>query len=387
MQWIITRLTSVRTRFPSKSMKYTLLACVVLSSCGFTQQEHMQEQLEKIRTKHELPALGALVIVDGKIKELQVVGVRKHGDATKVEKTDKFHIGSCTKVFTATLLAILIEEGEIRWETTLGEIFPEIKNDMAEYVSEVTIEQLLQNRGGFSENSAPKNHNLLSLRNLSGSEKDQRYTYATLFMKEPLQQKPGKGFIYSNAGYTIAGAIAEKVTGKTYQELLHEKIFKPLNIASAGYGAMGESGKISQPYQHNIVNGKPFPIEPSPMADNPPVLTPAGRLHLSLEDWAKFIMIHLDSKTQKLLKPETLSRMQAPPRMNEYAMGWIVVERQWADGSALTHAGSNTINFAVAWLAPKKNFAVLVVTNIGGDRAPQACDEVASYVIQTYLNK
>lgn len=385
MQWIITPLTSVRMHFPYKSMKYILLACVVLSSCGFTQQEHMQEQLEKIRAQHELPALGALVIVDGKIKELQVVGVRKHGDVTKVEKTDKFHIGSCTKAFTATLLAILIEEGKLRWETTLGEIFPEIKNDMAEDVSGITIEQLLQNRGGFSENSAPRSHNLLSLRNLPGSEKEQRYTCATLFMKEPLQQKPGKGFIYSNAGYTIAGAVAEKITGKTYQELLQEKLFKPLNITSAGYGAMGESGKISQPYQHNIVSGKPFPIEPSPMADNPPVLTPAGRLHLSLEDWAKFIMVHLDAQSQKLLKPETIVKIQAPPKINEYAMGWIAVERQWADGIALTHAGSNTINFAVAWLAPKKNFAVLVVTNIGGDKASQACDEVASYVIQTYL--
>lgn len=357
----------------------------MLSSCGFVEQENMQDRLEKIRIKYELPALGALVIVDGKIKEMQVVGIRKHGDATKVEKADKFHIGSCTKAFTAMLLAALVEEGKLRWETTLGEIFHEIKNDMAEGVSGITIEQILQNRGGFSENSAPKNHNLIFLRSLSGSEKEQRYTYATLFMKEPLQQKPGNRFIYSNAGYTIAGAIAEKITGKTYQELLHEKILKPLNITSAGYGAMGESGKISQPYQHDVVNGKPFPVEPSPMADNPPVLTPAGRLHLSLEDWAKFIMVHLDPKSQKLLKPETIAKLQAPPRMNEYAMGWIAVERQWADGVALTHAGSNTINFAVAWLAPKKNFAVLVVTNIGGDKAPQACDEVVSYVIQTHL--
>lgn len=366
-------------------MKSILLICIVLTSCGVTQQDKMQEQLEKIRAKHDLPALGALVIVDGKIKELQVVGVRKHGDATKVEKTDKFHIGSCTKAFTATLLAILIEEGTLKWETTLGDIFPEIKNDMAKDVADVTIEQLLQNRGGFSENSTPKNHNLLSLHTLSGSEKEQRYTYSTLFMKEPLQQKPGRSFIYSNAGYTIAGAIAEKVTGKTYQELLQEKIFKPLSITSAGYGAMGESGKISQPYQHNIINGKPFPIEPSPMADNPPVLTPAGRLHLSLEDWSKFIMVHLDPASQRLLKPATIEKLQAPPRMNEYAMGWIAVEREWADGVALTHAGSNTINFAVAWLAPKQKFAVLVVTNIGGDKSPQACDEVASYVIQTYL--
>ena len=62
-------------------------------------------------------------------------------------------------------------------------------------------------------------------------------------------------------------------------------------------------------------------------------------------------------------------------------MGWIVAEQPWADGAALTHAGSNTMWYCVAWLAPKKNFAVLVATNQGGDAAAQACDDVAIALI------
>ncbi len=66
-------------------------------------------------------------------------------------------------------------------------------------------------------------------------------------------------------------------------------------------------------------------------------------------------------------------------------MGWAAAQRGWAGGTALTHAGSNTMNFAVVWMAPKRNFAVLVATNQGGDVAPQACDEAAGMLIRRFL--
>ena len=65
-------------------------------------------------------------------------------------------------------------------------------------------------------------------------------------------------------------------------------------------------------------------------------------------------------------------------------MGWVVVDRDWAGGAALTHAGSNTMWFAVTWVAPQRDFAVLVACNQGGDVAAQACDDAAWALIQRF---
>jgi hypothetical protein len=90
---------------------------------------------------------------------------------------------------------------------------------------------------------------------------------------------------------------------------------------------------------------------------------------------------------EALLKPETYRTLQTPPFGGDYALGWVAVEREWGGGKVLTHAGSNTMNLAVAWLAPLRDFAVLVVTNQGGPAAFKGCDEAASALIKFHLPK
>ena len=104
--------------------------------------------LEDIRKKHDLPALAVVVVKDGKICDRAAVGVRKWGDPTPVTTNDVFHIGSCTKSMTATLTAMLIEEGKLRWDTTIADVFPELKGKMDKQYETVTVEQLLTHRGG-----------------------------------------------------------------------------------------------------------------------------------------------------------------------------------------------------------------------------------------------
>jgi hypothetical protein len=131
------------------------------------------------------------------------------------------------------------------------------------------------------------------------------------------------------------------------------------------------------------------PIEPGPIADNPPVLGPAGTVHCSVGDWAKYILEHVrgESGGSKLLKSETFKRLHTPRPGEDYMGGWMVTEREWGGGKVLTHAGSNTMNFCVAWLAPLRDFAVLVMTNQGGEKAALACDKAASQLIRRFLAK
>ena len=106
------------------------------------------QAFESIRKKHDLPALAVVVVKDGQICDRVAVGIRKWGDPTPVTTNDIFHIGSCTKSMTATLAAILIDEGKLRWDTTIAGVFPELKGRMDKQYETVTVEQLLHHCGG-----------------------------------------------------------------------------------------------------------------------------------------------------------------------------------------------------------------------------------------------
>src|SRR2546423_1015477 len=153
---------------------------------------------------------------------------------------------------------------------------------------------------------------------------------------------------------------------------------------SAGFGPPGTIGGVDQPWGHIRKLGINVPVQ----EDNPPAIAPAGRVHCSLDDLARFTIFQMEGeRTGGLLKPETFRKLHTPPAGGDYACGWVVAKRGWAGGNALTHSGSNTMWYAVMWLAPEKNFSVVVGTNIAGPDAEQGCDEVAAAMIKNWLEK
>jgi CubicO group peptidase (beta-lactamase class C family) len=336
--------------------------------------------LESLRTKHDLPALAVVVVKAGKVCDRGAAGVRKTGVDTPVTIDDAFHIGSCTKSMTATLAGMYIDQGKLRWDTTVADVFPEWKEKMRPEYQEVTVEQLLQNRGGLSTELPAAAWARAWLE--KGSVVEQRRDFLTAVLAEKPEAEPGQRMIYSNQGYTLVGAMLEKIEKKPWEQIAMERLFKPLKMNTAGFGFPGEKDKVDQPWGHTRSRRKNTPIQ----ADNPPAIGPAGRVHCSLDDFAKYVALHLGSKSApQLVKPETLHRLHAPPEGEDYACGWVAIERPWAGGTALMHNGSNTMWYAVMWLAPEKDFAVLTATNVGGARAETACDELTVAMIDKWL--
>jgi CubicO group peptidase (beta-lactamase class C family) len=342
--------------------------------------------LEAIRKKHDLPALAVVVVKDGRICDRAAVGVRKLGDPALVTTNDLFHIGSCTKSMTATLAAMLIEQGKLRWDTTIAEVFPELKGRMDKQYESVTVEQLLHHRGGVP--GEPPSAAWKRAWEEKGTPTQQRREFIEAVLAQPPAATLGTKMIYSNQGYAIVGAMLEKITGRDYETLITEKLFKPLHMNTAGFGPPGTKDKVDQPWGH--VHGLlgTVPLQ----SDNPPAITPAGRVHCSLDDLARFVMLHLQSGTNGLLKPETMARLHALPpgaksagEGDNYACGWVVLDRAWAGGTALMHNGSNTMWYLVMWLAPKKNFAVIAATNIAGRNAENGCDDACVSMIHKWL--
>jgi len=336
--------------------------------------------LEVIRKHHDLPALAVVVVKGGQICDRVAVGVRKLGDSTPVTTNDLFHIGSCTKSMTATLAALLIEEGKLRWDTTIAEVFPELKDRMDPQYRAVTVEQLLTHRGGVP--GAPP----AGAWNQAWKQKDtatrQRREFIEAVLSQPPEAAPGTKMIYSNQGYAIIGAMLEKLTGTAWETLIAQRLFKPLHMDTAGFGPPGTAGALDQPWGHtrNLLATMPT------QTDNPPAIAPAGRVHCSLDDLARYTIFHMQpGQPGSLLKPGTLKKLHTPPEGGDYACGWIVVQRGWAGGNALMHNGSNTMWYVVMWLAPERNFSVVAATNIGGSGATQGCDEAASCMIKKWL--
>lgn len=347
------------------------------------------EVLEPIRAEFNLPSLAAVVIKEGRIVAQGAVGVRKAGGTEPITIDDLFHLGSDTKAMTATLIARLVDEGVMSWSTTVGEVFGERFKKMDPAWKNVTVEQLLRNRGGAPANlDADGLWGRLWKRN--GTPKQQRLQLVEGVITRPPAAEPGTKFIYSNAGFAIAGAMAEKITGRAWESLMREKVFEPLGITSAGFGAPGTPLKVDQPWGHRQEG---TPVRPGPQADNPPAIGPAGTAHMTLGDWAKFVIAHLRGhrrspvRETELVKAESFEKMHTA--VDGYAMGWGVMTRPWAKGSrpgdtgvTLTHAGSNTMWYCVAWLAPERDLALLIATNQGGQAATRGTDAAAGALLK-----
>ena len=348
---------------------------------------NMMHTFEAIRQKHSLPALAAVVVKDGQICDRVAVGLRRVDGSAPLTTNDVFHIGSCTKSMTATLTAMLIENGKLNWNTTIAEIFPELKGKMDKQYEPVTVEQLLQHRGGVP--GEPPADAWAEAWKENGTPAQQRRKFIEAVLSRPPAAAPGTKMIYSNQGYAIVGAMLEKISGTNFEALMTEKLFRPLHMDSAGFGPPGTKDQTDQPWGHVKRLLMTLPVQ----ADNPPAIASAGRVHCSLDDLARYAIFHLQrNATNSLLKPETLARLHASPAdtnfatpMENYACGWVNLQRGWGGGTVWWHNGSNTMWYIVMWLAPEKNFAVIAATNIYDAEAEQGCDEAATAMIRQWL--
>jgi D-alanyl-D-alanine carboxypeptidase len=374
-------------------MRVVVLASLAVLAAGVSAQEkstdattsNVVDRLEEIRAQADLPALGAaLVTLDG-VQDVWVTGARRAGGEERVTPEDQWHLGSCTKAMTATLIALLVERGDLDWDTPIGEYLPDLATEMDPSFLEVTLVDLLCHRAGLVANPSDGYG--------PGEPTDlvaQRAALTEAALRNAPLHEPRGAYLYSNLGFMIAGHVAEVVTGKPWEELLRMLLFEPLGMESAGFGPPGTPGLHDQPQGHGAGG---IALEPGPAADNPPAIGPAGTIHASLADWGAFVRLHLagergDVRVGDLtLTRETFRRLHIPydGPGQPYGFGWVMDERDWAggDGSVLWHNGSNGYWFCITWLGLGKGVAALVVTN----RFPQGVTAAADRAVQVVLGE
>jgi CubicO group peptidase (beta-lactamase class C family) len=328
-----------------------------------------------------VPSLAAAVVVKGRITAMGASGLRKQGAPERVCLTDKYHIGSCTKSMTAVLAARLVDEGLIAWETTCAQVFRHMTIHPG--YRDATLHQFLTNTGG-----TPRDLDEVlwhSLWQAQGTPTEQRLQLVTAMVSSAPAYPPGSRYEYSNAGFAIAGAMLEQVAGASYEDLLVCRLFRPLGMLSAGFRAPAVNGVVTQPYGHVSEEGVITAVDPEPAGDNPAAIAPAGGVHCSVEDLARYAQFHLGIIGKELLTEGSRSMLYRVSSRHHYAMGWVVEERSWAHGKALTHAGSNRMFYTVLWIAPERDFAAMAMCNSGHQDAHEVCDRVIGHLIRSYL--
>jgi CubicO group peptidase (beta-lactamase class C family) len=331
--------------------------------------EDLDKVLASAMEGTKTPAMAVLVIRDGKIDGEAVRGVRRNDGADPARIDDVWLIGSDAKPMTATLIARLVDRGVLSWDAPLSQMLPDLAATMRPEYRSVTLVQLLSHRAGLPHDTSDMAF-FATFFTDKRSMPAQRLAYLDRALREAPIAAPGTTFNYSNTGFLIAAAIAERKTGVSYEALMRREVFGPLGMSSVGYGTT----HAGQPIGHQ----KGMPIS-KPEDSNPLMFAPAGNMHMSLRDWAKFCMDQLaGARGQgKLLTAASYTMMQTRLPGAASGLAWGVQDTIGGrKGPVLMHAGSDGNWNALVALFPASGSGVLVATNsdedMGGDKATRA---------------
>ncbi|MCC7632949.1 serine hydrolase domain-containing protein [Stenotrophomonas rhizophila] len=361
-------ITSPRTAASSHStprgMRRWLGISLLLLAANAGAADGLQARIAQAMQGTTTPAMGVLVIRDGKVAEQAVSGLRRSDSKTAVTRDDRWMIGSTGKPITVAMIARLVEQGVLKWDTPLSTLLPELSAQMRPEYRNVTLVQLLSHRAGLPENltdAAALDAFFTDTRPLPV----QREAYIKAALAEAPVHAPGTEFAYSNSGFLIAAVIAERATGKDVETLMQREVFQPLGMTGAGFGPTTGN----QPLGHRA--GKPVTTAPRKADDGvPPIYTAAGNLHMRLQDLALFAIDQLaGSKGKgKLLSPASYALMQTAQPGSGSGLDWgvqpSIAGRQ---GPVLVHGGSDGNWLAWVVLFPGQNNGVIAIANAAED--------------------
>ena len=347
------------------------LACLGTGACiarAVDREASLQAMLHETRTAQHLPGLAAALIRGGRVAAIGVDGVRRWDEAEAIALGDRFHIASCTKSMTATLAAIAVHRGRLGWSTRLSEAVPELGVAVRPEYRGATLEQLLAHAARMPAFTQPDAGRVAWMHGLAGTPVEQRLA----FLREVLATEPpndGSGDqAYSNAGYVAASAMLERATGTAWEDLIRRDLSSPLGLSSLGFGYPASPSSPHQPRGHARVDGRIELLPFDPRRGLPVCLRPAGAVHVSIGDLARYASDHLDGLAGRraLLPAETYARLHSPLPGSEsvFTLGWGL--RQDAElGRLIFGAGSGGWFFARIWIVPERDAAVVTLSNSG----------------------
>jgi CubicO group peptidase (beta-lactamase class C family) len=275
----------------------------------------------------------------------------------------------------ASLAATYVQDGTLRWTTTVGEVLGGDVRGMHEALAGATLAQLLAHRSGLP--SFDTGGELRGVRMEGDTPSAQRLAFARQVLRGAPAYPVGSKTVYSNAGYVVAGVLLERVGGQPFEQLMMERLFRPLGMqAHFGSPVPPEAG---QPWGHYEARGDLTAYDdPDPVI--PPFLQPAGDVSLTLADYGRYLREHLcgvQGAPTRLLSPALVRALHEPQGSDPTTaagMGWGRSELGGLPSSV--HVGGTGTFSAFVVIQPGRDRAVATVTNAGDARARAAALEL-----------
>jgi len=319
--------------------------------------------MSEARNRYKIPAIAVMVMNSDTIFLQEIIGVRVFDKPDLATLDDYFHIGSCSKSVLAVMAAKLIEQNKLTWQSKFFDVFPELKENAKPDYHNISLEDLLLCEAGIKPFTNAKTEQFPEY---GPSVMDKRLAFIKHLIEQPPSSRQKKGkfkHIYSNASYTMAAAMLEKISGQKYEELVK-------NSLRDGFGLtvhIGWPNSISaeQPWGHHIAKDKIESLPPDHQYRLPFLITPAGDLSMTVKDYAKYTHLHLQGLmgVDNYLSCDSYEYIHFRHKGFSLGIGNGVMNgRRFSgfDGSAGTF-------FCRSIIAPESNFAFTIMTNAGSD--------------------
>ncbi len=337
-------------------------------------QKELLEMMENLRKEHNVPAVQMGVIKDGEVVFCGGVGYRDVENKIEADPETIFAIGSATKAFGATSIAILVDEGKLDWDTPVKHYIPEFEMYDSYVTNNLTVKDILCHRCGLPR------HDLmwyLNAENFTMIDVVKRLKY--LKPNAPFRYK----MQYQNHMYVLAGYLIERVTGQKWHEFVRERILEPLGMVKTNF-SVEDSKKVENkalPYKFDKKNSvfKQIPFK------NIDVAGAAGAINSNIKEMLNWVQFNLNKgqwngktivtkeKLEECHTPQIVVREMFPWRFEEidfqtYGLGWFIESYR---GHQVIHHGGTVDGFqSMVSFIPEINAGFVILTNGDGNLVP-----------------
>jgi CubicO group peptidase (beta-lactamase class C family) len=323
--------------------------------------QSLRDAADSIRVIRGVPGMAYAVFSKDSVFDFQVIGYRVFKLKDSIERNDRFNIGTNTTAFTAYIAARLVESGKIKWTTKLLQIFPEFSRKTLPVYRNINLQDLLGSRSRvqpFME--------MNEWSNIPGTAGDivakrKSFTYWVLQQKPNMENFNQQKIVFSLAGYVMAASMLEKVTGKSWEDLVTEYIRKPLNISMrySWPNRMDPAAPAGHWYHGGSFHSEP----PDTRVKVQPVLYPGQGISINMPDYIKYMQMNLQGLTGRKSFLSQAGFEFLYFGLPDYALGWN--NGSFNDQSYAFHEGLSLLFNCRTEILKEKNRCIIVMANSG----------------------
>ena len=342
---------------------------------------NVTEFVENIMFEDGLPGAAVAVVRGDTTIFAEGFGFRDVDKGLPVTRETLFHIGSTNKSMTAMLIATLVDDGLLEWDTPIIEIYPDFELSSDESTNFVTVRHLLSMQSGIPDYAEDD----FDVDNASGEDV---FKYV---VEIDLLGAPGEEFSYSNISASLAGYLGVIAAGYEYpnlyagyEKLLREKVLDPIGMETAVIRVSDAENNPNYGKSYVMEDGDAVEAEREDFDGDP--LAPSGTLKANVIEMAAYISTQLQRgqapNGERVVSEENLIETWKPDLEN-YAMGWEVSE--YEEFLVISHEGSFDNYLSIIGFVPDLDIGFVILTN-SEEAGGRLIDEGPTYLIDLWLS-